>query len=171
MRNIVVVLILVVMCLLSFFVGRKTSGNINQQEREVVDTIILVDTVAYLLPIPRDSVVIRYDHIAAPIVPNHCDSIEHCSDSENITVDASRDSATIHIPITQKVYETDTYKAYVSGYRPSLDSIFIMNKMAEVIVKKQAKTNRFNIGVQAGYGLTPKGFQPYVGFGVSIRIF
>lgn len=171
MRNIVVVLILVVMCLLSFFVGRKTSGNINQQEREVVDTIIHVDTVAYLLPIPRDSVVIRYDHIAAPIVPNHCDSIEHCSDSENITVDASRDSATIHIPITQKVYETDTYKAYVSGYRPSLDSIFIMNKMAEVIVKKQAKTNRFNIGVQAGYGLTPKGFQPYVGFGVSIRIF
>lgn len=171
MRRIVVVLILIVMCLLSFFVGRKTSGNINQQECEVVDTIIHIDTIAYLLPIPHDSVVIRYDHIAVPIVPTHCDSIEHCSDKDNVTVDVSQDSATIHIPITQQVYETDTYKAYVSGYRPSLDSIFIMNKMTEVIVKKQAKANRFNIGVQAGYGLTPKGFQPYVGFGVSIKIF
>ncbi len=171
MRKIVVVLILVVMCLLSFFVGRKTSGNINQQERDVVDTIIHIDTVAYLLPIPRDSVVIRYDHIAVPIVPAHCDSVELCSDSGNVTVDASRDSATIHIPITQQVYETDAYRAYVSGYRPSLDSIFIMNKTTEVIVKKHAKANRFNIGVQAGYGLTPKGFQPYVGFGVSIKIF
>ncbi len=171
MRRIVVVLILIVMCLLSFFVGRKISGNINQQEREVIDTIIHIDTVAYLLPIPRDSVVIRYDHIVVPIAPSHRDSTEYCSDNDNVTVDVSQDSATIHIPITQQVYETDTYKAYVSGYRPSLDSIFIMNKMAEVIVKKQAKTNRFNIGVQAGYGLTPKGFQPYVGFGVSIRIF
>lgn len=171
MRNIVVALIVVVMCLLSFLVGRKVSGNINQQESEVVDTIIHIDTVAYLLPIPRDSVVIRYDHIAVPIVPTHCDSIEHCSDNDNVTVDVSQDSATIHIPITQQVYETDSYKAYISGYRPSLDSIFIMNKMTEVIVKKQAKANRFNIGVQAGYGLTPNGFQPYVGFGVSIKIF
>lgn len=171
MRRIVVVLILIVMRLLSFFVGRKISGNINQEEREVVDTIIHIDTIAYLLPIPRDSVVIRYDHIVVPIAPSHRDSTGYCSDNDNVTVDVSQDSATIHIPITQQVYETDTYKAYVSGYRPSLDSIFIMNKMTEITVKKQAKTNRFNIGVQAGYGLTPKGFQPYVGFGVSIRIF
>lgn len=171
MRNIVVALIVVVMCLLSFFVGRKTSGNINQQEREVVDTIIHIDTIAYLLPVPRDSVVIRYDHIAVPIAPAHCDSIEHCSDNDNVTVDVSQDSATIHIPITQQIYETDTYRAYISGYRSSLDSIFMTNKMTEVIVKKQAKANRFNIGVQAGYGLTPKGFQPYVGIGVSLKIF
>lgn len=171
MRKIVVTLIAVVMCSLSFYVGRKTSGNINQQEIDVVDTIIHIDTIAYLLPIPRDSVVIQYEQIVVPITPPHCDSIEHCSDSDNVSVEVTQDSATIHLPITQQVYETDAYKAYVSGYRPSLDSIFIMNKMTEVIVKKQVKTNRFNIGVQAGYGLTPKGFQPYVGFGVSIRIF
>lgn len=171
MRNLVIVLIAVAMCVLSFFVGRMTSHNTNYQGGEVVDTIIHLDTVAYLLPIPRDSVVIRYDHIVVPIVPTHCDSIEHCSNSENVTVDVSQDSATIHIPITQQVYETDTYRAYVSGYRSNLDSIFITNKTAEVIVKKQVMTNRFNVGVQAGYGLTPKGFQPYVGFGVSIRIF
>lgn len=171
MRNFVVALIVVVMCLLSFFVGRRTSHNINYQGRVVVDTIIHIDTVAYLLPIPRDSVVIRYDHIAVPIAPAHCDSIEHCSDSDNVSVEVTQDSATIHLPITQQIYETDTYRAYISGYRPSLDSIFITNKMTEVIVKKQAKTNRFNIGVQAGYGLTPKGFQPYVGLGVSIKIF
>lgn len=171
MRNFVVALIVVVMCLLSFFAGRKTTDNINQQESEVIDTVIHIDTIAYLLPIPRDSVVIRYDNIVVPIAPPHCDSIEHCSDSGNVSVEISQDSATIHLPITQQVYETDTYRAYISGYRPSLDSIFITNKMTEVIVKKQAKANRFNIGVQAGYGLTPKGFQPYVGFGVSVRIF
>ncbi len=171
MRKIVVVLIAVTMCVLSFFVGRMTSHNTNYQGREEIDTIIHLDTVAYLLPIPRDSVVIRYDNIVVPIASTNCDSIERCPNSENVTVDVSQDSATIHLPIKQHVYETDTYRAYISGYRSNLDSIFITNKTTEVIVKKQAMTNRFNIGVQAGYGLTPKGFQPYVGFGVSIRIF
>ncbi len=169
MRNYVIALIAVVMCLLSFLVGRKTSHNFNNQGCEVVDTIIHLDTVAYLLPVPRDSVVIRYKHIVVPITPR--DSIEQRSDSEKVSVDVTQDSVTVHLPITQQVYETDTYRAYISGYQPRLDSIFITNRTTEVIVQKQAKTSRFNIGVQAGYGLTPKGFQPYVGFGVSVRIF
>ncbi len=170
MRNYVIALIAIVMCLLSFLVGRKTSHNINNQGCEVVDTIIHLDTVAYLLPVPRDSVVIRYKHIVVPIVQPQCDSLESCTE-EKVSIEVSKDSATIQIPITQKTYESDTYRAYISGYQPRLDSIFITNRTTEVIVQKQAKTSRFNIGVQAGYGLTPKGFQPYVGFGVSVRIF
>ena len=66
MRNLIIALIAVVMCVLSFFVGRRSSHNANYQGREVVDTIIHLDTVAYLRPIPRDSVVIRYEHIVVP---------------------------------------------------------------------------------------------------------
>lgn len=33
------------------------------------------------------------------------------------------------------------------------------------------KTNRVSLGLQGGYGITPKGFLPYVGVGLNLRIF
>ena len=31
--------------------------------------------------------------------------------------------------------------------------------------------NRWGVGAQAGYGITPAGFQPYLGVGVSFNLF
>lgn len=37
----------------------------------------------------------------------------------------------LKLPITQRYYNTDSYQAWVSGYRPNLDSINVFNKVVE----------------------------------------
>lgn len=136
-----------------------------------------VDTIPYLNPVPKDSLVIRYITQRLPIVDdtevnvstNNKNDEQNISQSGNNVYENILDSADVVIPITQKVYEDSPYKAYVSGYNASLDS-FLIYPRNEVITIRQ-KTKRWNIGVQAGYGVTPKGFMPYVGFGVSITLF
>lgn len=86
-------------------------------------------------------------------------------------------SDTIHIGDTvvmreQAYYEDSLYRAWVSGYRPRLDSLQVFPRTVyqtvtndvyhPVIVKPKKK--RWGIGLQAGYGY-PGGF--YVGAGVS----
>jgi hypothetical protein len=90
-------------------------------------------------------------------------------------------SDTIHMGDTvvmreQAVYEDSLYRAWVSGYRPRLDSIEVYPKTVyqtvtndiyhPVVVKPKKK--RWGLGLQAGYGY-PGGF--YVGGGVSYNLF
>ena len=78
----------------------------------------------------------------------------------------------VEVPREQRVYEGESFRAYVSGYRPSLDSLRLLER--EVTVERTlpaaVRKPRFSVGLQAGYGYTPRGFQPYVGIGVSINI-
>lgn len=86
-------------------------------------------------------------------------------------------SDTIHMGDTvvmreQAVYEDSLYRAWVSGYRPRLDSIEVYPKTVyqtvtndiyhPVVIKSKKK--RWGFGLQAGYGY-PGGF--YVGGGIS----
>lgn len=82
-----------------------------------------------------------------------------------------RDSVSVRIPITQKHYVDSTYEAWVSGWQPSLDSIFVYRQTEVVTNVIQKPPRRWGIGVQGGYGMTPEGFQPYVGIGVHFRLF
>lgn len=75
----------------------------------------------------------------------------------------------------QAYYEDSLYRAWVSGYRPRLDSIeiyprtvthTITNDIYHTIKVKDKR--RWGLGVQAGYGY-PGGF--YVGGGVSYNLF
>lgn len=140
------------------------------------DTLTVIDTIPYYKPVPRDSVVIRYVTEKLPAIPPREDgptgqgqgneAEAEQPDSMEVTVPTELDdSVTVQIPITQKRYETDRYRAYVSGYRPSLDSLFIFPERQ--VVRIREKQRRWHVGVQAGYGVTPKGFQPYLGVGVS----
>ena len=74
----------------------------------------------------------------------------------------------IYVPvdITQKEYRTDSYRAWVSGYRPSLDSIWVYPE--RIYIKE--KSRRWGIGLSAGYGIGKNGLSPYVGVGVYWRI-
>jgi hypothetical protein len=84
---------------------------------------------------------------------------------------------TIELPKVQRVYTDDsTYKAWVSGYNPRLDSINVYRKTIKETVtitipvkKKRTFWQRFNIGIQAGYGigLDDKKAHPYLGGGVG----
>lgn len=83
---------------------------------------------------------------------------------------ARTDSADVIVPVSQAVYTGEDYTAYVSGFRPSLDSIFITRDRYTSIGTSCKTPSRWSIGIQAGYGITPRGFQPFIGIGVSFRI-
>ena len=85
---------------------------------------------------------------------------------------------TIHIGDTvvmreQAYYEDSLYRAWVSGYRPKLDSIEVYPKTIYQTVTNdiyhtiKPKMKRWGLGLQAGYGY-PGGF--YVGGGVSYNL-
>jgi len=103
-------------------------------------------------------------------------------EGENSAYDAMQPTAidTIELPKMQRVYSDDsTYKAWVSGYEPRLDSIEVyQNTIKETVTiqlpaekKKRTFWQRFNIGVQAGYGLglDDKKTHPYVGCGIGFN--
>ena len=170
MKKTLVVILVIVLCVMSFFIGRNVSHT-PSLEYEVVDTIVHIDTVKQYFPVPRDSVVVKYQCVIVPITPPPRDSVEVRNGKSDISVSVTKDSVEVQVPITSKSYVSEDYRAYVSGYQANLDSIFIINKSTDRIVNLKPKDKRFSIGIQAGYGITPKGFQPFVGVGVSYKLF
>lgn len=76
--------------------------------------------------------------------------------------------STVTIPITQKIYRDSLYTAYVSGYAQSLDSITVRERITTLHITK-TKRRKWNIGINAGYGiglLTGKP-EPFLGFGIT----
>lgn len=73
----------------------------------------------------------------------------------------------------QRHYRGDDYEAWVSGYRPQLDSVWVYPETRYITkeVTVQEKGKRWGIGVQVGYGMSVPGgkpvFSPYVGIGIS----
>lgn len=125
-----------------------------------------IDTIRYDMPIPKDSMVVRYETHLLPVV--HHDTLHsNVTDTLHCIV---KDSVEVEIPITQKVYESEDYKAYVSGYMPNLDSINVYRHTIETTITKPAP--RFSIGVQSGigYGIISRQIEPYVGIGINIRL-
>lgn len=128
-----------------------------------VDTIIKHDTV----PMVRTEKIVKYVP-KKDVLGDKIDSVTGCS----------QDS----LPIVQKEYSDDsTYTAYVSGVRygdwPRLDSIntytrVVTNTITKTITVKK-KSSPFHFGLQAGYGygFQYKGFEPYVGVGVTVSLF
>lgn len=157
-------------------------------EKPYCDTIrtTLVDTISYYKPILKDSTVTKYVTVRVPVAddkevnfPNKTGGKEnnlptkddHFEDKDEMV---AADSVAVQIPITQKVYEDSTYTAYISGYRPSLDSLILRSPREIVIIKEKTKPKRWGVGVQVGYGIELKGtpqFAPYVGVGVSYNLF
>lgn len=146
---------------------------------EVVDSIITEEVKPDTAPVPKDSIVLRYQYIEKPLTPPPEDgvatpdgSVVSKSITDEVKVEKiGNDSVSISIPITQSCYDTEDYRAYVSGYKARLDSIFITSRQTVVRIRETTKKKRFSIGIQAGYGMTPKGFQPYLGIGVSVNLF
>lgn len=166
--------LLIAMCIMCFIAGYKHCEKISSV---VNDTIVHDDTIPYYLPIPRDSVIVRY---ITKSVPKTTDSVTEYTENvlykaENVTsdiviTDNGKDSFNVVFPISQKVYTDSLYTAYVSGYEANLDSIFVRSRTMEITRTISKMPPRFGIGIQAGYGITPKGFQPYIGLGAQFNL-
>ncbi len=171
---------LVIALLLLIYTNNQTLNRLRDAgNTDVVrDTITVVDTIRYHLPIARDSVVVRYNVVRLSVAPDtNVACKKQLPDSEYITVQndflCKQDSADVEIPITQTVYEDSTYRAYVSGFNARLDSLiqFSRNDIITVNRKESKPQRKWNVGIQAGYGITPKGLQPYVGGGVTFILY
>ena len=101
------------------------------------------------------------------------------AESQEVAVMPPTEIDTIELPRIQRTYKDSTYTAWVSGYDPRLDSIEVYRKTIKETVtitiptkKKRTFWQRFNIGVQAGYGLgiDDKKAHPYVGCGVGFNL-
>lgn len=133
---------------------RNKSNPCTQPIKIHCDTII--DTISYRVAIPFDSVVLRYTDVSLPVS-------QQAKDTVLLTV---YDSVMVSVPIVQKEYKDSTYHAWVSGYHPNLDSIYIYRPTTQ-IVQTITKQKRWGLGVQAGMGAANNKIQPYIGVGVS----
>ena len=73
-----------------------------------------------------------------------------------------------------KEYKDSTYYAKISGINAYLEEIRVYPKtITQYINTKEyvyVPPKKWSIGIQAGYGITPKGLQPYIGFGFEWRV-
>lgn len=134
--------------------GGKTST------KPTVETVTIYDTIPYYYPVARDSVVVRYETHRLPV-----DTTANVGNEVNTT---ATDSANVVIPITQKEYQDSTYHLWISGYAANLDSIHTFSRHDYTTVTlPSAKPKRWHLGVTAGFAITPKGVQPYIGGGIT----
>ena len=133
------------------------------------DTLIIRDTLRLSRPVPVREEVVRY--VTVRVAADSSNLANIGKDSADVLIDDT--AKMVMLPITQKMYRDSSYTAWVSGYAAALDSIEVYPRT--LIVRQTAppaaKPRRWSVGVQGGYGLTPKGLQPYVGVGVGFRIF
>ncbi len=177
MKKILIYILALILCAISFFAGRGCQSEIvtPNSECEVVDRTTTETTIPDTAPIPRDSVVVKYVYETIPITPSIKEDVDRQKTAtpnlpDSLSVTVKEDSAEVVIPITQTAYETEKYRAYVSGYRAKLDSIFINQPITTIRIREPTKSKRFSVGLQVGYGMTPKGFMPYAGIGVSVNL-
>ena len=119
----------------------------------VADTVRIRDTVRDSIPMPVYETLIREVPEVFPIYVT-------------IGGDTIREPVYIPVPITQKEYSTDNYRAWVSGYKASLDSVWVYPETKII----REKPRRWGIGVIAGYGIGRNGLSPYVGVGGYWRV-
>lgn len=157
--------------------GMQMCGNVEIVER---DTIIYVDTIPYYKPVAKDSAVVRYITKLLPVA--HYEATDTFlaenyaqNGGENIPplgLTDERDSMAVEIPITQKYYEGEEYRAFVSGFQPSLDSIFVFPRSTLIRETTYKPPNKWHIGITGGYGYGFKSRQaePYIGIGITYSI-
>ena len=145
---------------IGYFVNEQRNSHSSEMKVKV-DTLFIYDTIIVEKPVIKK--VETIDTLLLP-VPTTDTLMLH-------------DTVLIHLPIEQRQYSDPRYTAWVSGYRPQLDSIQIYQTTEYITkeMKKATKSKRWGIGLQAGYGIALHKGQVfpalYVGVGLSYSIF
>ena len=134
-------------------------------ESDAHETVVLLDTL-----VVRDTVRERYPVYVERTVTDTM--LVALTDTVRIS-----DTVYVRLPREQKRYADTNYAAWVSGYRPSLDSIEVYpvtRYVTNTVTKMEDSRKRWGIGIQAGYGIGLDGGKvtgvPYIGIGISYDI-
>lgn len=124
---------------------------------EIVDTLVVRDTLKIIEPAKTKTIYTT-------------DTLLVCATDTLIV----HDTLYVAVPVTQEYYKGKDYEAWISGYKPKIDSLYVFPKTVYVNKDKTISVTsrkRFAIGIQAGYGATVHQSQvflsPYIGIGVS----
>lgn len=83
-------------------------------------------------------------------------------------------SGHVFVQETKWFGDNETYDMQVSGINVQLDWIKTYPKTVTQYINTTETIyippKKWDVGIQAGFGITPKGLQPYIGFGVQRRI-
>ena len=138
----------------AFFFGRATNRTDIVRTEVDRDTIVVRDTIREYYPQEVVRTVVRTERVEVPIIVR----------------DTIREVVEVEIPIEEREYKSEEYYAIIGGFNPYLKSIEVYPRTeyintAETITKR--KRWGVSLGVQGGYGITPVGWQPYAGVGIS----
>ena len=153
---ILAVIIFVGGCVGSFFFGRATKSTSIVSAEVERDTIVVRDTLRESYPVEVQREVVRTEY-------KYLTRVER----DTITM---RDTILVEIPIEEREYKGKDYRAVVGGYNPYLKSIEVYPTTKDTNTTETIKKRKrwgVSIGLQGGYGITPKGWQPYAGLGVT----
>lgn len=174
-----------------FFIGKdrtdKPPGTVTETKETTVDTI------PYFAPMPKSELALGTHRFTLPtyrfLGGGSGGEPRQRSEDDSISVDTissslfygtgaggeprcSNDSAIVEVPIIQRHYADSTYEAWVSGpINPRLDSLRVFAPTTIITKREWKPPKRWHIGVTAGYGYGAKGFQPYIGVGITYSIF
>ena len=144
---------------IGYFVNERRNARSGEMKVKV-DTLFICDTIFVEKPVIKKVEIIDTLRLPVPI-------------TDTLML---HDTVFVHLPIEQRQYGDPRYTAWVSGYRPQLDSIHIYQR-SEYITKEISPTlkpKRWGIGLQAGYGVSLYNGQvfpaPYIGVGLSYSI-
>ena len=140
----------------SFWLGSSLTRKRYESALNRPDTVYVEKWVRDTIYQPKDSFIVRWQTAYLPV---HDTTFVH-------DTTAVVDSVLVDVPISEKHYVSENYRATVRGYRADLVDIWI--KQRETIVTVPYRKHwTWTIGPQAGFGITPEGWRPYAGFGAT----
>ena len=172
-----------IVCFLIFsWVGCLMVGEVHGQRRalELVksksDTLEFRDTVWLPAPEPVKTEPAGYELVKVGTVAQlkrriatlESEALAQLPDTARAEAPAAADTAAVTIPIERerKTYETEDYRAVVSGIMPSLDEMAVFPKTVQITTTNTVK-KRWTAAVTAGPGMVYDG---KVHFGVGVVV-
>lgn len=151
-----IVAVTTILFLFGYRTGMRESGRKWQNAGIKTDTIELhhYDTIRLSMPVYLTRTEI--DSVLVPV-------------TDTLTI---RDTLWMQLPREQAHYGDSLYDAWVSGYRPALDSLKIYRTTIERDITHTIQTKpKWSVGVTGGYGVSKDGLSPYIGVGLTYNIF
>lgn len=147
----------------SYWLGREFGRREGERAPQRPDTVRVTkwlhDTVTVESSRPSGSV-----QAWLPVVKPEAPDVPDTTISKIETV--VPDTVLVDVPIEEKVYIGDNYRAIVRGYQPELTDIWVRETVSTIRVPVRRRWN-VTAGPQVGIGITPDGWRPYAGVGIT----
>lgn len=147
----------------SYWLGRELGRREGERAPQRPDTVRVTkwlhDTVTVESSRPSGSV-----QAWLPVVKPEAPEVPDTTISKTETV--APDTVLVDVPIEEKEVAGENYRAVLRGYRPEIVDIWVKRETDIVRVPVRRRWN-VTAGPQVGIGITPDGWRPYAGVGVT----